>query len=340
MCYTIDELAASSADGGGAATPGSSSRDRPIVPRRLNFQPGIPHATWQTSPEGIDAGGWGMSATSQDIARFGQLYLQRGAWGGSRVLPEAWVAAATSRQVPNGPSPNPDWVQGYGYQFWRCRHDAYRGDVAFGQFCVVMPNHQAVLAITAGVRNMQAVLDLVWVRLLPAPGPGPRPEDPAEARALADRLASLRLATPVGQPTSPRATALSGREFALADNRDRLAAIRFDFAADGATLTLRDDRDEQRIRCGYGRWLRGEATLLGGRERTRHARVAASGAWSGDHTYVVDLCWYETPFRRTLTCDFSGDRLRIGQQANVAWGGAEPSPLEGRAVTSSSAGAS
>jgi CubicO group peptidase (beta-lactamase class C family) len=91
---------------------------------------------------------------------FGQLYLQRGVWQGTRLLSEAWVAEATAPQEPNSrfpgkPLPNPDWEQGYGYQFWRCRHNAYRGDGAFGQYCIVMPDQEAVLATTSGTANLQ-----------------------------------------------------------------------------------------------------------------------------------------------------------------------------------------
>src|SRR5262249_36823259 len=93
------------------------------------FDPlGIEGATWETCPRGINVGGWGLSVKTEEIARFGQLYLQKGRWNGRQLLPESWVEEATRMQVANGPSENRDWEQGYGYQFWRCRHGAYRGD--------------------------------------------------------------------------------------------------------------------------------------------------------------------------------------------------------------------
>ena len=94
--------------------------------------------------------------------------LQRGKWNGKQVLPESWVQQATSKQVANGSSPESDWEQGYGFQFWRCRHNAFRGDGKDGQFCIVMPEQNAVLAITANTRNLQGVLNVVWDKLLPA----------------------------------------------------------------------------------------------------------------------------------------------------------------------------
>src|SRR5438309_10018930 len=129
---------------------------------------GIEGATWETCPRGINKGGWGLSVKTEDIARFGQLYLQKGQWKGRQLVPESWVAEATSKQISNGTGETSDWTQGYGYQFWRCRHGAYRGDGAFGQYCLVMPQQDAVLAITSGVGDMQAVLNAVWDHLLPA----------------------------------------------------------------------------------------------------------------------------------------------------------------------------
>ncbi len=133
------------------------------------FEPlGIEHPTWEMSKEGVALGGFGLSIRTEDIARFGQLYLQKGMWQGRQLVPAEWVAAATSRQVSNGSSPTSDWEQGYGYQFWRARHGFYRGDGAFGQFCLVLPQYDTVVAITSGTRDMASVMNLVWDRLVPA----------------------------------------------------------------------------------------------------------------------------------------------------------------------------
>lgn len=117
------------------------------------FEPlGIQNATWEKSPQDICSGGIGLSVRTEDIARFGQLYLQNGMWRNRRILPEGWVEVATSSQVSNGnPAVQSDATQGYGYQFWRCRHGAYRGSGLFGQYCIVMPEQDAVLAITSGI---------------------------------------------------------------------------------------------------------------------------------------------------------------------------------------------
>ena len=168
------------------------------------FDPlGIDNPTWETDPRGISIGGTGLHITTEDIARFGQLYLQKGVWQGRQLVPETWIAEATQATSDNSNTQtNPDWIVGYGYQFWRCRHGAYRGDGAFGQYCVLMPAQDTVLAITAGTPDMQAVLNLAWARLLPALGDTPLPPDTAEQPRLTSRLTSLAMRPQEGQASS------------------------------------------------------------------------------------------------------------------------------------------
>lgn len=135
---------------------------------RLFAPLGITPPTWDESPEGISLGGYGLYLKTEDIAKFGQLLLQGGRWNGQQLVPKSWIEQATTKQVSNGSSPESDWDQGYCFQFWRCRHNAFRGDGKDGQFCLVLPEQDAVIAITANTRNLQGVLNLVWQHLLPA----------------------------------------------------------------------------------------------------------------------------------------------------------------------------
>jgi CubicO group peptidase (beta-lactamase class C family) len=158
------------------------------------FQPlGIEHPEWNSSPEGNSLGGWGLKLRTEDIAKFGLLYLQKGRWHGRQLVPESWVEQATARQVPNGNNADSDWNQGYGFQFWRCRHGAFRGDGLNGQFCIVLPEQDAVVAMTADNRDMQGQLNVVWDKLLPAFHESALPEDDAEAGRLRQALSVLQV---------------------------------------------------------------------------------------------------------------------------------------------------
>ena len=85
------------------------------------FEPlGISQPYWSENFQGISLGGYGLRLRTEDIAKVGQLYLQKGRWGQKIIIEEDWVKMATSKQVSNGSNPQSDWNQGYGFQFWRC----------------------------------------------------------------------------------------------------------------------------------------------------------------------------------------------------------------------------
>ena len=160
------------------------------------FEPlGIMNPRWDSSAEGNSLGGYGLYLRTEDMAKLGQLYLQGGKWNGKQLVPRTWVQQASSRQIANEREGHakigPDWVEGYGFQFWRCRHNAYRADGAGGQFIVVMPDQDAVVAITADTGNMQGELDAIWDHLLPAFQSSPLPPDSAGQQKLKDVVATL-----------------------------------------------------------------------------------------------------------------------------------------------------
>jgi CubicO group peptidase (beta-lactamase class C family) len=291
------------------------------------FEPlGIEHPFWEATPDGFTIGGYGLHIRTEDIARFGLLYLQKGKWQGRQLLPAAWVEAATSRQVSNGTNPDSDWNQGYGYQFWRCRHGAFRGDGAFGQYCIVLPEQDAVIAITSGVNDMQAVLNLVWDKLLPALKPAPLAADEAARTKLERKLKGLSLSPQAGSGTP---APVSGKKYVFAANGRKLETMTL--VCDGkdspVTLTACFDSGEQRITCGHGTWQKGRVAWGPGPEQP----VAASGAWTANDTFTAKLCFYETPVIVTLRLKFAGRELQYNAEANVGFGPTKEPQLTGRA---------
>lgn len=291
------------------------------------FEPlGIERPRWEASPQGVTVGGYGLSIRTEDIARFGQLYLQNGNWHGRQLVPESWVEAATARQTSNGSNPGSDWDQGYGYQFWRSRHGAYRGDGAFGQFCIVLPEQDAVIAITSGVRDMQSVLNLVWDKLLPAMKPSPLDADEEAAGKLQQALRRLVLRMPEesGAPAK-----LTGKRFVFPANDHKLETIALESSdnRDETTLVVRTGGADQRIACGRGAWRKGRLAWNSFPEQP----AAASGAWTADDTYTAKLCFYETPYVVTLRLKFSGDDLQCQSESNVGFGPNKAVELTGKA---------
>ncbi len=293
------------------------------------FEPlGIENPAWAPSSQGISLGGYGLSIRTEDIARFGQLYLQKGKWHGRQLIPATWVEMATARQMSNGSNPASDWDQGYGFQFWRSRHGAYRGDGAFGQYCLVMPEQDAVIAITSGLKDMQAVLNLIWERLLPAIQPRKLPQDRAAQKQLAGKLASLAIPPARGSSTSPVASRVSGRKFTFSSNDQKLDSLAIDTGSSstGVTLTLRLDGREQRIQCGQGGWTKSRLQFAGSPERA----VTSSGAWISDDTFSAKLCFYETPYVVNMKLRFANGQVFYDREANVGFGSTKPVQLVGR----------
>ena len=312
-----------------------------LTPRLLEPL-GIEGATWQQSPQGIDAGGFGIWATTEDIACFAQLYLQDGRWDGRRVLPEGWVAdASRPHTVSTHSNGDPDWVQGYGYQLWRGRHSTFRGDGAFGQFALVLPEQDAVLAITSGVGNMQGVLDAVWEHLLPALGSGgqtPLDDVPDAQGALAARLAELRLDPPTGASTSPVARTWAGREIAFDPNPFGVTAATIGPEADRTAITVRWGDDGVVLEAGHGVWVPGHVptahVALDPHHPVRAEPMVAAAAWPSPDTMRVIVRLHETPFALTLTVAFGETDVAVSADVNVAFGPIHLGDLVGRIATS------
>ncbi len=230
-------------------------------------------------------------------------------------------------QVANGSNPNSDWDQGYGYQYWRCRHNAYRGDGAFGQFCVVMPDQDAVVAITSGTKDMQAVLNLVWDKLLPAMNSRSLPADERSNQKLKQLLTSLSMPQPQGSNSTTLASAISGKTFAFSSNDQNVESVSLETSgSDVATLRIRTKDGEQRIPCGYAGWQKGRISY----GTFKNQRVAASGAWTAPNTYTARVCFYETPTYLTLRLKFDDEELAYSAEYNVGFGATKLTELKGR----------
>lgn len=288
------------------------------------FEPlGIEGPTWDMSPQGIATGGYGLSVRTEDIAKFGQLYLQKGMWNGKQLVPESWIDEATKLQTSNGSNPESDWDQGYGYQFWRCRNGAYRGDGAFGQYCIVLPEQDAVVAITSGIGNMQSVLNVVWNTLLPAFHADPLPPADADAHRLRDRMKSLAIAVPGNLGIPPEG--LSG-VYSFFDNPMKLRTVELGNAThDSSTLHLNFDGKDQAAEFGIGQW---KLTKLSW-GAVPEIPVATAATWEGS-TLVTRICFVETPFIVTARWKFDDESVVMSQESNVAFGPVRKDDIAGR----------
>jgi CubicO group peptidase (beta-lactamase class C family) len=294
------------------------------------FEPlGITQPVWGTNYQGISLGGYGLNVRTEDIARFGQLYLQKGKWQGKQLLAPEWVEMATSKQVSNGSNPKSDWDQGYGFQFWRCRNGAYRGDGAFGQYCIVLPEQDAVIAITSGVKDMQGVMNLIWEKLLPELGAKRLRSDAANQKKLSDKLASLTVRPAEGAESSALATKVVGRKFVFPTNELKLESITLspNGRGQGWTVTIQSGGSTQQFSAAHREWQKGRGSF----GSYVNQPAAATSAWATDDTFVVKQCFTETPFYLTRKMRFEGDQLFYDAESNVGFRGTKQPQLVGRA---------
>jgi hypothetical protein len=292
------------------------------------FEPlAIEGMDWEVDPHGINTGGWGLRLKTEDMAKFGQLFLQKGKWNGNQVLPAAWVEEATTLKIfqapdaPQSKKDSSDWMQGYCYQMWRCRHNAFRADGAYGQYIIVMRDQDAVIAITAETPDMQNELNLVWDYLLPAIKTGNLPENAALASTLKQKLSSLALPLPAKGNGSVIVSQISGKTFALEPNYKHLKTMNFQFTDSVCKASMMFDSASYNFSFGSGQWITGETTLPGpnllllakahfvGLPPAR--RVAGSFGWKDEKTLELVLRYIESPHTETITCRFDKNKVSV-----------------------------
>jgi CubicO group peptidase (beta-lactamase class C family) len=283
------------------------------------FDPlGIGEVGWLCTPAGREQGFSGLFARTEDVAKLGQLFLQRGRWGEHQLIPETYVAEATSRRVATPAGENIDWRQGYGFQFWMSRH-GYRGDGAFGQFCLVLPEQDAVVAITGGTEAMQAVLDHVWEHLLPGLDAA-EPDEDAQPD-LEKRLRGLNLPPTHADPSPARWGTWIAAPFAVAPAAEGAAGAALTSVAVGRTggrleVSISEPDNTLTFAVGTTEWLVSEPHDAHGDA----VPVAASGGWLDDGALLVDVIFLESPHRLKIVCS-----LPAGT-AEATWRG---TPLDG-----------
>jgi CubicO group peptidase (beta-lactamase class C family) len=257
---------------------------------RLTEPLGLADLRWHEYRPGIDLGFSGVYTDLDAIARLGQLHLDDGVSNGQRLLPEGWVAQASRPQVANPHEPEPDWRQGYGFQLWMCQH-GYRGDGAFGQYMLVLPEHDTVVAFFSCTPEMQSVLDHAWAHLLPALGPAPLPPGAADADLASRRLGTPTAADRVGAGLG---AVVDGR-YAPCRPHERthrtLTAIDVASVTDGQVVLHEGDDASITVPLATS-W-----TDVAG------APLSASAATDPDGRLVIDLALLATPHRLELTLD-------------------------------------
>ena len=298
------------------------------------FQPlGIHGMDWETDPRGINTGGLGLRIKTEDMAKFGQLYLRKGKWDTKQLLPPAWIEEATRAEIlqepalPQSARDTNDWLQGYGYLFWRCRHNAFRGDGAYGQNIIVMPDQDAVVVITCESPALQDELNLVWKYLFAAIQNKPLPVNNALAERLKQKLATLSLPLPDNGVNSSMVSNISGKTVTFEPNQSQLENMLLRFGKDTCYLTMTIDHAVYNFALGAGNWISGETTKPGPdlfpgnrfhRAELPPRRVVGCYTWKENNILELTLRYIESPHTEKITCKFEQNSMLVDiRQSNT-----------------------
>ncbi len=250
----------------------------------------VAEAAW-TTWAGSDLGFSGLHVSTDTVARLGLLLLQDGLWQGRRLLPAGWVAQASSPLADTTHHPgSADWTAGYGFQLWRNAPGGFRADGAYGQFALVLPEHDLVVAVTGCTEDTQEVLDAVWQELLPHVVDAPHPPDPEAHTRLVSALDTA--AAPASGSTAPRPETPAPWTYTHGPDAEHpvLRSVEVRPGEHGWVLEV-DDGDRLSIPCGDGHW-----PDAGG------APWVASGGWVAPGVFEAKVVAVQTPHSLLLRC--------------------------------------
>jgi hypothetical protein len=270
-----------------------------------------------------------------DMAKFGQLFLKKGKWNGKQILPASWVADASKAHIIQNPGAtateraNSDWLQGYGYQFWRSRNNSYRADGAYGQYILIFPELDAVIAITSETPDMQDELNLVWKHIYPAIGKSSMPQTDAARNKLKDAVEGLKIKPLPPLPDSAVNVSMSlvDKTITLEPNKHGFTKLGFGQKESLITLKVSTANGEYSFRFDNRNWAP-DTTSLQGPALTENAagamagigpvKVAGTYSWMGPQKLELVFQYVESPHREIWTCQFTGETFKMEIRNSIA----------------------
>lgn len=300
---------------------------------------------WMTMPDGMEIGGGGLYATTEDNLRLMKLYADGGVWEGERILAEDYVKLAISKQNDSATErtvnpPAEDNFVGYGFQIWMCRpQGVYRADGAMGQFTIVFPDRDMLLAITENASGStggvmpQKALDTIWgwLNSLPDASVETLPEDEAASAHLAHRMRTLALTAPKRSPESPMQEKVNGNTYTVADGYFSLTSggmghfmsgaplpagaetVRISFGGGCAVLKTVTEGKTDTIRIAMN------GSYVGNELDSMPAMALCSGVWEQENVFKITMRMVETCNQRFVTITFQDDGAVITDMTNHAF---------------------
>lgn len=277
--------------------------------------------------EAVQAGGSGMKLTTEEMARFTEFLLRRGCWEGRQLLNRGWFDRAAVKQAETeGDSEGhvKDWAQGYGYQCWMSSvPGSFRADGAYGQFGLVYPSLDMVVAATMATEQTQSFMDAVTQTLLA--GVKEEKQEPSlMASVLQETLKNLQITGLQGDRNPQMEEKLSGCEYTVEDagrsleeliggaglaDVDRtsvMTGMQFAFEKDQVVWKICEGEQRKELAASL------EGTFT---ERICGEHIfAGSAGWRSVHALEFDIRRLDAISGARLICRFEGEKLRIERE--------------------------
>jgi len=295
---------------------------------------------WIYMPDGMEVGGGGLYATTEDNLRLMKLYADGGVWEGERILSEDYVKKAITLQNESATEEAnnalaKDNFLGYGFQLWMCKpKGVYRADGAMGQFTIVVPDKDMIIAITenaSGSHWAQTTLDTMWEFLDEISCEDSIPEKETSSDKLSRRMTMLALPAVEYSPFSEYRTKIDGAVYQvnedsfLLDNSvvatalfmggiklpEGIKKFLFNFEKEGCTFDYLQGGENKSVAVGidgtyrYNKFGNGAASI-----------ALISGAWTKEHVFELTIRWVETCNQQKLNFTFHGESVTVEEEGD------------------------
>ena len=279
-------------------------------------------ADWETSPDGINTGGWGLRVQAETMAKLGLLLLNKGNWNGEQLVSADYVTAACSRLIDGGAKetvPPTDGNQGYGYQVWQSKWPgSFRADGAMGQYTVVVPQEDLVVVILGMKLYGHEELACIWNQLMPGLKEAPLQPEKKLQKRLDNLCANASLRLPLDKKMSRKKQNIWGMVMSLDPNKHGLKEL--SIADDGHFRMVLADDTEERIDMGYGQWrysqLNGfpvySINAINRMQGFAHGFTAAAAyAWTSPTILEVKIHYVDWISGTTFVFDFNKNEVTM-----------------------------
>lgn len=271
---------------------------RELIEQKLRKKIGLSDFTWSESPEGICSGGNGVSLTVEDMARIGQLYLQKGKWDGDQLLSEQWIDYAFGyldavERTPEEPE----------YNFhWEHTGDIWSAKGMFGQTCAVIPNLDMVIALTAADQN-DSFVQSIQKKLIDPLNSENYVCDEKYDMVLKEK--GLRM-TLEDKNISVANHFLPGKThyyFKLDGSIDTITDVNLTLLKNELIFEMTDQKGHHTVHAGMDSWIHGVTSMTGAYLHHQYevddAKISACAFWQDEKTLMMEWRYPEMAF-----CDY------------------------------------